>query len=241
MYMLWLTCTFRCTHYNAQALLSPDTYTSHAVFTTFALSNFIQTLPYTHSLLSPCFSFLHFSISFSFFLLRPCGTHCKCSSSTLVASMALAFRLRSSRRSSRTQQHTLFSATASFGLCNQLGLCSNQLNFTRPLQQPAQLHSASAATSSTSLGLCSNQLNFTRPLQQPAQLHSASAATSSTSLGLCSNQLNFTRPLQQPAQLHSASVATSSTSLGLCSNQVGLHFPRPRATHSATASLGLSN
>ena len=48
------------------ALQHPRTCTLHTnrVFTTFVLSIFILTLSYTHSLLSPCFSFF---LSFSFF------------------------------------------------------------------------------------------------------------------------------------------------------------------------------
>ena len=51
---------FTCTHYNTHALAH---YTL-TVFTTFVLSIFILILSYTHSLLSPCFSFW---LSFSFF------------------------------------------------------------------------------------------------------------------------------------------------------------------------------
>ena len=52
----WLPCTF-----HMYALRHPRTHTLHrdrTVFATFVLSNFILILPYTHSLLSPCFSFL---------------------------------------------------------------------------------------------------------------------------------------------------------------------------------------
>ena len=148
-------CTFHRTRYNAHALLFTYTHISHSAFTTFVLSNFILTLPYTHSLSHgqrglamtrsakstgrpkkctraalrslcsrlcfPCFSNLHFSISFSFFFLphrsthlsldigdsRPGGLHGPC---VLVSARSGGVRGRD------YSMHTPVSATASVGL-----------------------------------------------------------------------------------------------------------------------------
>ena len=76
---------FTCTHYNTHALAH------YTLFTTFVLSIFILTLSYTHSLLSPCFSFF---LSFSFFSFFGLVAHTQSldiGDSRRGASMALAF------------------------------------------------------------------------------------------------------------------------------------------------------